>query len=253
MTFLTQTTLKKLFCQVVFCWGIITFFSASASANIVVLSTRIIYPEKNREVTIRLENRGERPSLVQTWVDKGDASAAVSTLEVPFILMPPVSRIDAHKGQTLRLAYTGKALPKDKESVFWLNVLDIPPKSETTEVSANILQMAVRSRLKIFFRPEGLSHQAALDAAKNVKWTVVSQATGYQLTATNHSPFFVNISSVTININGQPVSLREGEMIAPGEKHAFFIKSASRSKIPDSVSYTVINDFGGATEYIGLF
>lgn len=39
----------------------------------------------------------------------------------------PVSRIDAKRGQTIKLMYTGSTvLPSDKESVFWFNVLEVP-------------------------------------------------------------------------------------------------------------------------------
>ncbi|WP_409333365.1 fimbria/pilus periplasmic chaperone, partial [Escherichia coli] len=45
-------------------------------------------------------------------------------MTVPFTATPPVSRIDAKRGQTIKLMYTASsALPKDRESVFWFNVL----------------------------------------------------------------------------------------------------------------------------------
>ncbi len=45
----------------------------------------------------------------------------------PFTATPPVSRIDAKRGQTIKLMYTASsALPKDRESVFWFNVLEVP-------------------------------------------------------------------------------------------------------------------------------
>lgn len=37
-------------------------------------------------------------------------------------------------------------LPVDRESVFWLNVKEIPKKS----AEENVLQIAVRSRIKLF-------------------------------------------------------------------------------------------------------
>ncbi|PJI52023.1 molecular chaperone EcpD, partial [Methylobacterium radiotolerans] len=53
--------------------------------------------------------------------------------------------------------HTGEPMPQDKESVFWLNVLEIPPKDKANQ---NLLQMAFRSRIKLFYRPAGLKGKA---------------------------------------------------------------------------------------------
>ncbi|RDL19866.1 pili/flagellar assembly PapD-like chaperone [Serratia fonticola] len=66
-----------------------------------------------------------------------------------------MNRVETGKGQTLRISYAGGALPMDKESVFWLNVLEVPAKSQAT-TGENRLQMAFRPRIKLFFRPKGL-------------------------------------------------------------------------------------------------
>ncbi|WP_072017540.1 fimbria/pilus periplasmic chaperone [Erwinia typographi] len=252
MTFLTQWTAKSLFCQIALFTGILLPGINSATANIVIHSTRIIYPEDSREVTIRMQNKGETPSLVQTWIDKGDTSVPVSTLDVPFVLMPPVSRIDAHRGQTLRLTYTGSTLPKDKESLFWLNVLDIPPKAKKTAENENLLQMAIRSRLKIFFRPVGLNAESALKAAKNLRWGLARTQSGKELIAFNDSPYFVNVSSIIVENAGEKTTSHNGEMIAPGEKQTFSVKSATKINKNGKINYTIINDHGGTTEFEGF-
>jgi len=96
-------------------------------ASVTITGTRVIYPAGEKEITVRLQNKGVLPALVQSWIDSGDANQPLDEIRVPFVLMPPVSRIEAHGSQTLRLMFTGDNLPADKESVFWLNVLDIPP------------------------------------------------------------------------------------------------------------------------------
>lgn len=55
--------------------------------------------------------------------------------------------------------YTGEALPNDRESIFWLNILDISakPKFENKNnlnVNSNYLQLPIHSRIKLFYRPE---------------------------------------------------------------------------------------------------
>lgn len=107
----------------------LSVFASVAQADIVINGTRVIYKEKDKNVTMRLENKGSRPLLVQSWLDTGDDNADPATIKVPFNATPPVSRIDPKRGQTVTITYTNsQTLPKDRESVFWFNVLEVPPK-----------------------------------------------------------------------------------------------------------------------------
>jgi chaperone protein EcpD len=98
-----------------------------AFASVVLAGTRVIYPEKEREVTLKLTNEGTSPALVQAWVDDGNANATPDEAKSPFTLVPPLFRLDPKKGQTLRIIYLREPLPSDRESLFWLNVLEVPP------------------------------------------------------------------------------------------------------------------------------
>jgi len=123
--------------------------TTSAFASVTIIGTRVIYPASEKEVTVRLDNRGDQPALVQAWIDNGNPNEAVDKINVPFVLLPPVFRMEANKGQTLRIVFTGANLPANKESIFWLNVLDIPPRDKSL-ANQNQLQMAIRSRIKLF-------------------------------------------------------------------------------------------------------
>lgn len=96
-------------------------FSSSSIADIVISGTRVIYKSDQKSVNVRLENKGNNPLLVQSWLDTGDDNAEPGSITVPFTATPPVSRIDAKRGQTIKLMYTAStSLPKDRESVFCL-------------------------------------------------------------------------------------------------------------------------------------
>ena len=99
--------------------------SVGAQAGIVVNGTRFIYPAKQQEIGVRISNDGTLPSLVQVWVDRGDPDTRPEDAEAPFLLTPPIFRVDPNQGQSVRLAFTGESLPGDRESLFWLNLLDI--------------------------------------------------------------------------------------------------------------------------------
>jgi hypothetical protein len=84
--------LKTLLCATAF----ITSFQACA--DIVISGTRIIYPQSSKDVVVGLENRGNKPLLVQTWLDDGRDDVNPQELKLPFVITPPVSRIDPKKG-----------------------------------------------------------------------------------------------------------------------------------------------------------
>lgn len=240
----TSQWMRYLFCAL----GMVFCSIDYAAANVVITGTRVIYPQQEREVTVRVDNRGEVPALVQTWVDKGDPNAQINKLEVPFVLMPAVFRVDPGKGQTLRLSYTGESLPQDRESVFWLNVLDIPPKAATTE-GENQLQMAIRSRIKVFFRPANLNADGARDAITATRWRMTD---GKTLRGDNPSAYYVNIAAVAVKINGKSVSTKAGGMLAPHASATFTLeRPVSGGNAGAEVTVSAVNDFGGITQAKG--
>ena len=76
--------------------------SQMAFASVVINQTRVIYPAAAKFVSVQLVNDSDKTHLVQSWLDEGDASAAPEKVKVPFSLMPPVVKMEAHSGQTLK-------------------------------------------------------------------------------------------------------------------------------------------------------
>ncbi|MEA1065317.1 molecular chaperone [Erwinia sp. HR93] len=213
--------------------------SAPTQASIIISGTRVVYAGNEKEVTVKLSNSGKAPVLAQSWIDTGDVDAKPEKINTPFILTPPINRINAGKSQTLRLSYTGvPALPEDKESVYWLNVLEIPPVNKNA--APNRLQVAFRTRIKLFYRPAALADsEKAITAAEKIKWKKV----GNTLIAENASPYYVSLVSISLQKNGQS-TLLEGEMVAPYGKYEFKLKDNSAIQSGARIVYEYINDWG---------
>jgi chaperone protein EcpD len=209
-------------------------FSASALASITITGTRVVYPADAKEVSVKINNVGKSPVLLQSWLDDGDPNAKPETIRVPFTLTPPINRVDPDKSQTLRIGYTGNSLPGDRESVFWLNVLEIPAKYKGP-VDANYLQVAFRTRIKLFYRPASLAGDAN-EAAKQLTW----KSLGKELRAENGSPYYVSL--VEISANGKKV---EGEMIAPFSSRNFKLSAASGAQLKGEF----VNDYGAINSF----
>lgn len=214
-------------------------YTIHGEASVVVNGTRVVYPGGEKEVTVKVSNAGKNPVLIQTWVDDGSVNDKPEKIHVPFILTPPIGRVDPDKSQTLRLSYTASpALPEDRESVYWLNVLEIPPV--TKNMAPNRLQIAFRTRIKLFYRPESLvDKNQAVEAAEHLKWT----STGGKLTAINDSPYFVSLVSVTIKHGGKK-NVIDGDTIPPKGSREFAVKGNISLQAGTPVSYEYINDWG---------
>ncbi|MGQ2408976.1 fimbrial biogenesis chaperone [Enterobacter hormaechei] len=111
------------------CILFLVLLSAPVKASIVITGTRVIYSQGERSVSVKLNNNGKSPVLIQSWIDDGVMGKSPDTSTAPFIVTPPINRVDPGKGQTLQISFTGKQLPSDKESVFWLNVLEVPARN----------------------------------------------------------------------------------------------------------------------------
>ncbi|HFZ8160655.1 TPA: fimbrial assembly chaperone, partial [Salmonella enterica subsp. enterica serovar Zanzibar] len=126
-----------------------------AWSGIYIYGTRIIYPAQKKDITVQLMNDGKRSSLIQAWIDNGDTSLPPEKLQVPFIMTPPVIRVAANSGQQLKIKKLANNLPGDRESLFYLKVLDIPPNSDENK-DKNIIKFALQNRIKLIYRPPGV-------------------------------------------------------------------------------------------------
>jgi chaperone protein EcpD len=233
-----------------FATGVVTVLIAmNANANIVINGTRVIYNAEENEATIRLSNVSSTPSLVQVWLDSGDMKSTPETGKSPFIATPPIFRVEANKAQTVRIIYTHDPLPQDKESVFWVNILDVPPMPVTKDAEdANYMQLAIRSRIKLFYRPQNLPG-SAVDAANNLRWELVQSTDGVSLHATNDSPFSVSLDAATITIGDQTYTVAT-EMLLPTTNKNFAIKELKKIPAePMLLNYSNVNDFGSVVQH----
>jgi chaperone protein EcpD len=222
------------------------FLATSAQAGVVISGTRVVYPAQNREVTVGLTNDDKQtPRLVQTWIDSGNEKMTPDKVDVPFNVTPPVFRMEPGASQSLRIVYTKEPLATDKESLFYLNVLEVPPKPADAG-EANMLQFAFRIRIKLFFRPAGLAGSAQ-DAPSKLTWNLVTDGSGKALEVHNPTPYYVSFQNVEI-ANGAQVTKPENDMgmVAPNGSFRFPLKDKSvTSGANTQVRFSSINDAGG--------
>lgn len=209
--------------------GLFAALSPYAHAGVVVGGSRVIYDANKKEVSLSIKNPEEKGAyLIQTWVDN---ESPTNTAKTPFIITPPLFRLDAGQENLQRIVFAGSNLPIDRESVFWLNVKSIPSVERT---ETNRLLISVNTRIKLFYRPTGLGDLSG-EAYKQLKF--VQQ--GNSLRITNSTPYYVSFRQLMVG--GKKVS--EPGMVPPkGE-----LTHSLPAGVVGKVTWKAINDYGGTT------
>lgn len=200
-------------------------------AGIVIYGTRVIYPAEKNEITLQLMNQEQNASLVQAWIDDGNTSLPPEKIQVPFLLTPPVVRVPGNSGQQLKIKKMPNTLPKNKESLFYLNVLDIPPNNPAN-AGKNVIKFAMQNRIKLFYRPSGI---APVNSATFKKIVLVRN--GKSFIIKNDNANWVTVAEIkvgSVKINDKSV------MVAPFSSEPVMVKSSNANQY----KLTIINDYG---------
>lgn len=206
-----------------------------AGAGITLSGTRVILGEKDREASIPVKNTSTSPYVVQTWIDAGEGHN-----KTPLLVTPPLSRLDPGMENILRIMRVAGDLPADRESVFWLNVKEIPERSK----DENVLQIAVRSRIKLFYRPARLPGKPE-EARAQLQWVVSPASLGHGavLRVANPSAYHVTFTALNINDGQQKIN---ADMVPPLGEVSYPL-SAVKAPEAIQVNFTTLNDYGGET------
>ena len=204
-------------------------------AGIQVDATRVIYKGADKSASLPIQNDASEAYMVQTWLDTGDKSQVPKNL--PIVVVPPILKMDAGKTAILRFIYSGAGLPQDKETLLWINVQEIPPSPKLD----NVLQIAVRTRIKLFYRPDPLNTSLEKQV-KKLRW----QRTGSGLQVINDGPLHITFGALYMKNNAGKVVNVEANMVNPGGRLSFKLPADVRPG--NSISFSYINDFGGKTE-----
>ncbi|MDU4350052.1 MAG: molecular chaperone, partial [Klebsiella michiganensis] len=136
-----------------FAKGLLFLLGTSFAVNAAVSPdrTRIILNQSDKSVSVRLTNQSTTiPFLAQSWIEDKDNKKSRNYITA----VPPMVRLEAGEQVQVRLIPqpTLTQLPADRESLFYFNVREIPPRSE----QKNVMQIAMQSRIKIFWRPKAV-------------------------------------------------------------------------------------------------
>ncbi|MCK6997457.1 MULTISPECIES: fimbrial biogenesis chaperone [Enterobacter] len=220
---------------------IILFFAAfgmmaGANANVVMTGTRVIVPFNNKEKTVQLKNPDSQPYVVQMQItdDKGKPDS-----HSPFIIVPPVFRMERETGQSVRLITKDTSrLPQNRESIFYLSFTQLPMVTPEQK-SQNQLVLAITNRVKIFYRPAGLGGEAE-DAYDKMEFS----ASGSELRVKNPTGYFINVRSAELKSGSRYITLAKGIMLDPDSQVKWSLPDGIHSLRGTTIKLIMVNDYG---------
>ncbi|QQN34400.1 MULTISPECIES: molecular chaperone [Rahnella] len=193
--------------------------------------TRIIYNASDKSVSVMLENQSkDLPYLAQVWLENEQGEKITS----PLVALPPMQRIDAGQKSQIRILQLPETagLPKDRESLFYFNVREVPPKSDM----ANVMQVAIQSRVKLFFRPVEL--RKLVKGHWQEQLQVARLSDGLKLT--NPTPFYITVGYLGKDNKGNIPGF-DSVMLAPFATENL----TGKQYVSQQYSLGYMDDYGG--------
>ena len=170
--------------------------------------TRIVFNANDKATSLRIENQSDKlPYLAYSWIEneKGEKSDAL------LVALPPIQRMEPKATSQVRVVKQASTaqLPGDRETLFFYNMREIPPAPDKSSDHA-ILQVAIQSRIKLFWRPAALRKKAG----EKVELQLQVSQQGNQLTLKNPTAYYLTIAYLGRNEKGVLPGFKTG-MVAP--------------------------------------
>ncbi|MEY1577950.1 molecular chaperone [Providencia manganoxydans] len=211
--------------------------SQFAFAGVTMDRTRVIFEGDKKSITININNNSpDTPYLAQGWLENAKGEKVNS----PLVVLPPVQRLEGGKSSQVKIEAlpAAAALPQDRESLFYFNLREIPPKSD----KANVLQLALQTRVKLFYRPKAIIPEDKQEPA--IKALTLDKS-GAQAVVKNPTPYYVTVVNVIAPSLNSAGNQYAPVMVAPFGQENLGVAS---NKLGTNPTLITINDYGGRPE-----
>ncbi|MDT3253736.1 fimbria/pilus periplasmic chaperone [Serratia sp. root2] len=205
-----------------------------AQAAIALDRTRVIFDGSQTSVSLSVSNQNKQlPYLAQGWIEDDQGNK----IQSPLTVLPPVQRIEPGKPSQVKIQAlpTAKLLKQDRETVYYFNLREIPPKS----TKPNTLQIALQTRIKLFYRPTAIAMDKSAPPPQE-QLTLTKQGDKYVVN--NPTPYYVTLVDAAVKKGGPGIKNFEPMMVPPKGSLPLTVSAAS---VGGSPALTYVNDYGG--------
>jgi P pilus assembly chaperone PapD len=202
-----------------------------AHATVSPDKTRIVFNASDKSVSVRLTNQSKtEPYLAQSWIEDANGKKTRNDISP----LPPMVRIEPTEQVQVRLMgqATLARLPQDRETLFYYNMREIPPRAQ----EKNVMQIAMQSRLKLFYRPKAIELKEG-QIVPLEKITVSRTAGGLALN--NPTPYHITVGYLGT----------DGKTLMPGASSImaapFSTANQNLKNLPSQFRIGFVGDYGG--------
>ncbi|WP_172843913.1 fimbrial biogenesis chaperone [Variovorax sp. HW608] len=226
---------------------ILFLVEVQAHAGVVMYGTRVIYPSEKSFVSVRLANQDKTPHLIQAWADDGSLPAEKAA-PAPFVVLPPLFRLDGGAQQSVRLMFSGDVdLPADRESLYWFNFLQVPPESPAgPDVGGAQISISFLNQVKLLYRPATVKGEVH-DLRDRLVFTLTRSGKDWRLTAENPTGFYANFveaAHLRVGDESLPVDFGGAVTLAPFSSLSWRLAGGRASMAAPSLEFSLIDDSG---------
>lgn len=218
-----------------------TLLASQAQAAIALDRTRVIFDGGQNSVSVNISNQNKQlPYLAQAWLEDEQGNK----IQNPLVVLPPVQRVEAGKPSQVKIQAlpAAKLLSQDRETLYYFNLREIPPKSD----KPNTLQIALQTRIKLFYRPAAITPTLAeITTPWQEKLTLNKQGDSYQVN--NPTPYYITLVDAGSKKNAAGLKEFEPLMVPPKGNAPLKVRAAALGASP---VLTYINDYGGRPQLI---
>lgn len=206
-----------------------------AIAGLKVDTSRVVFTSLMKEARITVSNTGNDEIIAQSWLESDEGNEAAEL----FVITPPLTRVLPNEKKVFRILYQGTGLANDKESLAWINFQQIP----TRTTAPNTLKLAIRQRIKLFFRPDALPDRVE-DAVSQLRWSLDLSGSTPQVLIENPGSFYVSMAGLDVKTAHGETLLKTNSMVAPQSTTLLAIPPRDDARTLN-IAFLVVDDFGG--------
>ncbi|ELC8790624.1 fimbrial chaperone [Salmonella enterica] len=212
--------------------------SAQTMAAFTLNGTRFIYEGGSKNTSFEVTNHDAGTWGGQVWIDNDSLPSDSVTL----IPAPSFFKVSGNQKQVIRILNVNDSLlPQDRESLFRLNVQEIPPAPKS---EGNVLSLAMNTQVKLIYRPKSL-----LAGRPNAEKQLRIEQRGGTSVLVNPTPYYFAVVALH---NG---ASEKGPVISVPEASLTISALAPHAEVPlgKTVSLPVtvdaIDDYGATRSY----
>jgi P pilus assembly chaperone PapD len=212
-------------------------FSQSAFAAFILNGTRFIYDEGHKNISFEISNESKETYGGQVWID----NVLLPKDDVAFVPMPSFFKVEGGQTQVVRIMKITDELPKDKESIFWLNVQEIPPINKDQN---NVMVVAVNTQVKLLYRPT-----AIIKGRENAESKMLLKKEGASYVLNNPTPYYFAVTELKVNGKAIPLSKELSNKLGMISPQSSTLLSGVKLTPTSKVVIESIDDYGAVNTY----